>query len=107
MPQIKGFLCTRVFLLSIAGALPTGEQIAYAFEEIVEGYKIPQKMSYNITDNAANVKCAFKVRMPRHRPDESEREEEDPDDEHLRDDVDPEEDAELPCSTGQRPSFLS
>lgn len=72
----------------------SGEQIACAFEEIVEEYGIHQKISYIITDNAANIKCAFKVQMPQQRSDESESEEENLDDEHLWEDVNLEEDAE-------------
>uniref|UniRef100_A0A3Q1CK49 HAT C-terminal dimerisation domain-containing protein n=1 Tax=Amphiprion ocellaris TaxID=80972 RepID=A0A3Q1CK49_AMPOC len=37
------------------------ERIASAFEEITEEYGIRQKISYIITDNAANMKCAFKL----------------------------------------------
>lgn len=61
----------------------SGERISSAFEEITEEYGIRQKISYIVTGNAANMKCAFKVRMPQQQSDESESEEENVDDEHL------------------------
>lgn len=48
-----------------------GEQIACAFDEIVEEYKIGQKINYIITDNAANMKCAFKGQVLQQQSDES------------------------------------
>lgn len=41
-----------------------GERIALAFDSIVEEYGISHKLSYILTDNASNMKRAFKVRMP-------------------------------------------
>lgn len=74
----------------------TGEHIASAFEEITEEYGIRQKISYIITDNAANMKCAFKVNMPQQQSDDSESEEDNLDDEHLWEDITSVEDTELP-----------
>ncbi|KAK9952779.1 hypothetical protein ABG768_018586 [Culter alburnus] len=51
----------------------TGEQIASAFEEIPDEYGIRQKISYIVTDNAANMKCAFKVHMPQQQADDPEK----------------------------------
>lgn len=85
----------------------SGERIACAFEEITEEYGIRQKMSYIITDNAANMKCAFKVQMPQQHSDDSESEEENLDDEHLWEDMNSEEDPELPWSTGERLSCFA
>ena len=61
----------------------SGERISSAFEEITEEYGIRQKISYIVTDNAANMKCAFKVRMPQQQSDDSKSEEENPDDQYL------------------------
>ncbi|XP_050958759.1 zinc finger BED domain-containing protein 4-like [Labeo rohita] len=41
-----------------------GERIASAFDNIVEEYGVGHKISYILTDNASNMKRAFKVRMP-------------------------------------------
>lgn len=65
----------------------SGERIASAFEEITEEYGIRQKISYIITDNAANMKCAFKVHMSQQQSDDSDSEEENLDDEHLLEDM--------------------
>lgn len=35
-----------------------------AFDEIIDEYNIASKVRYIITDNAANMKCAFKVKLP-------------------------------------------
>ncbi|XP_060735668.1 uncharacterized protein LOC132852462 [Tachysurus vachellii] len=75
------------------------ERIASAFEEITEEYGIRQKISYIITDNAANMKCTFKVHMPQQQSDDSESEEENLDDEHLWEDMNLVEDTELPWSS--------
>ncbi|XP_037539816.1 zinc finger BED domain-containing protein 6-like [Nematolebias whitei] len=83
----------------------TGEHIASAFEEITEEYGIHDKISYIITDNAANMKCAFKVHMPQ--SDDSESEEEHLDDEHLWEDINSQEDTELPWSSGARLSCFA
>uniref|UniRef100_A0A3Q1GY77 HAT C-terminal dimerisation domain-containing protein n=1 Tax=Acanthochromis polyacanthus TaxID=80966 RepID=A0A3Q1GY77_9TELE len=85
----------------------SGERIASAFEEITEEYGIRQKISYIITDNAANMKCAFKVHMPQQQSDNSESEEENLDDEHLWEDVTSVEDTELPWSSGERLSCFA
>ncbi|XP_054597634.1 uncharacterized protein [Nothobranchius furzeri] len=52
------------------------------------------KISYIFTDNAANMKCAFKVHMPQQQSDDSESEEENRDDEHIWEDMNPGEDTE-------------
>ncbi|KAK0145124.1 putative AC9 transposase [Merluccius polli] len=85
----------------------SAERIASAFEEITEEYAIRQKISYIITDNAANMKCAFKVHMPQHQSDESKSEEENLDDEHLWEDTDSVEDTELPWSSVERLSCFA
>lgn len=85
----------------------SGERISSAFEEITEEYSIRQKISYIVTDNAANMKCAFKVRMPQQQSDDSESEEENLDDEHLWEDMHPVEDTEPPWSSGERISCFA
>ncbi|KAK9961953.1 hypothetical protein ABG768_007347 [Culter alburnus] len=85
----------------------SGERITSAFEEITEEYGIRQKISYIITDNAANMKCAFKVHMPQQQSDDSESEEESLDDEHLWEDMNLVEDTELPWSSGERLSCFA
>ena len=60
----------------------TGERIASAFEEITEEYGIRQKISYILTDNAANMKCAFKVQFPQQPSEDSETESDEEDDLH-------------------------
>lgn len=77
------------------------EQIACAFEEIVEEYRIPHCMSFIITDNVGSMKCAFLVQMPQQRSDEGASEEENLDADQLIEDISSEEDAELPWSTGE------
>uniref|UniRef100_A0A3B4ZNS1 Uncharacterized protein n=1 Tax=Stegastes partitus TaxID=144197 RepID=A0A3B4ZNS1_9TELE len=85
----------------------SGERIASAFEEITEEDGIRQKISYIITDNAANMKCAFKVHMPQQQSDDSESEEENLDDEHLWEDMTSVEDTELPWSSVERLSCFA
>ncbi|CAK6977231.1 zinc finger BED domain-containing protein 4-like [Scomber scombrus] len=85
----------------------SGERIFSAFEEITEEYGIRQKISYIVTDNAANMKCAFKVRMPQQQSDDSESEEENLDDEHLWEDMNPVEDTEPPWLSGERISCFA
>uniref|UniRef100_A0A3Q3BF94 HAT C-terminal dimerisation domain-containing protein n=1 Tax=Kryptolebias marmoratus TaxID=37003 RepID=A0A3Q3BF94_KRYMA len=85
----------------------TGEHIASAFEEITEEYDIRDKISYIITDNAANMKCAFKVHMPQQQSDDSDSEEDNLDDEHLWEDINSEEDIDLPWSSGERLSCFA
>lgn len=85
----------------------TGEHIASAFKEITEEYGIHQKISYILTDNAANMKCAFKVNMPQQQSDDSESEEDNLDDEHLWEDITSVEDTELPWSSGERLSCFA
>uniref|UniRef100_A0A3B5PVV0 Uncharacterized LOC111606838 n=1 Tax=Xiphophorus maculatus TaxID=8083 RepID=A0A3B5PVV0_XIPMA len=85
----------------------TGEHIASAFEEITEEYGIRDKISYIITDNAPNMKCAFKVHMPQQQSDDSESEEDNLDDEHLWEDINSEEDIDLPWSSGERLSCFA
>ncbi|XP_030599481.1 zinc finger BED domain-containing protein 4-like isoform X2 [Archocentrus centrarchus] len=79
----------------------TGEHISSAFEEITEEYGIRHKISYIITDNASNMKCAFKVHMPQQQSDDSESEEDNLDNEHLWEDINLAEDTELPWSSGE------
>uniref|UniRef100_A0A096M2K3 BED-type domain-containing protein n=1 Tax=Poecilia formosa TaxID=48698 RepID=A0A096M2K3_POEFO len=85
----------------------SGEHIASAFEEITEEYGIRDKISYIITDNAPNMKCAFKVHMPQQQSDDSESEEDNLDDEHLWEDINSEEDIDLPWSSGERLSCFA
>uniref|UniRef100_A0A3B4ZLE7 HAT C-terminal dimerisation domain-containing protein n=1 Tax=Stegastes partitus TaxID=144197 RepID=A0A3B4ZLE7_9TELE len=85
----------------------SGEQIASALEEITEEYGISQKITYIITHNAANMKCAFKVHMPQQQSDDSESEEENLDDEHLWEDMTSVEDTELPWSSSERLSCFA
>lgn len=85
----------------------TGEQIASAFEEITDEYGIRQKISYIVTDNAANMKCAFKVHMPQQQADDTESEEENVlDDENLWENINSE-DTEFPWSSGERLSCFA
>lgn len=42
----------------------TGENLSVAFDDITEEYGTTSKIDYIITDNAANMKCAFKVKLP-------------------------------------------
>ncbi len=67
----------------------SGENIAMAFDEIVDEYNIASKVEYIITDNAANMKCAFKVKLPQDKQhsDDSDAEDGDLDDESLWEDV--------------------
>ncbi|KAL0199462.1 hypothetical protein M9458_008002 [Cirrhinus mrigala] len=67
----------------------SGENIAMAFDEIVDEYNIASKVEYIITDNAANMKCAFEVKLPQdeQHSDESDVEHGDLDDESLWEDV--------------------
>ncbi|XP_048084331.1 uncharacterized protein LOC125284431 [Alosa alosa] len=81
----------------------SGERISAAFEEILEEYGIAQKVCYIITDNAANMKCAFKVQMPLQQASDTESED-DLDDEELWEDTD--EDTELGLS-GERLSCFA
>uniref|UniRef100_A0A3Q3AYL0 HAT C-terminal dimerisation domain-containing protein n=1 Tax=Kryptolebias marmoratus TaxID=37003 RepID=A0A3Q3AYL0_KRYMA len=85
----------------------SGEHIVSAFEEITEEYGICDKISYIITDNAANMKCAFKVHMPQQQSDDSDSEEDNLDDEHLWEDINSEEDIDLPWSSGERLSCFA
>ncbi|XP_060732832.1 uncharacterized protein LOC132850357 [Tachysurus vachellii] len=69
----------------------TGENIAMAFDDITEEYEITNKIDYILTDNAANMKCAFKVKLPQQSVDpaiDSEEEIDNLDDEELWEDVD-------------------
>ncbi|XP_054597626.1 uncharacterized protein [Nothobranchius furzeri] len=59
------------------------------------------KISYIFTDNAANMKCAFKVHMPQQQSDDSESEEENRDDEHIWEDMNPGEDTEPTWLSGE------
>uniref|UniRef100_A0A3B3RYJ1 Zinc finger BED domain-containing protein 4-like n=1 Tax=Paramormyrops kingsleyae TaxID=1676925 RepID=A0A3B3RYJ1_9TELE len=85
----------------------TGEKIASAFEEITEEYGIRHKINYIITDNASNMKCAFKVHMPQQQSDDSASEEESLDDENLWEDMNSVEDKELTWSSGERLSCFA
>ena len=42
----------------------TGESIGLAFEQALEEYEIKDKVTYVVTDNAANMRAAFKTRFP-------------------------------------------
>lgn len=105
----KGFYALQSYLLDcrLFTGRHTGEQIACAFEEIMEEYGIHQKINYIITDSAAIMKCAFKVQMPQQHSDYSEGEEENLDNEHLWEDMNSKGDTELPWSTGERLSCFS
>ncbi|XDV31501.1 hypothetical protein PO909_002492 [Leuciscus waleckii] len=81
----------------------SGERISAAFEEILEEYGITQKVCYIIADNAANMKCAFKVQMPLQQASDTESEN-DLDDEELWENTD--EDTELGLS-GERLSCFA
>nr|XP_055032707.1 uncharacterized protein LOC129421310 [Misgurnus anguillicaudatus] len=67
----------------------SGDNIAMAFDKIIDEYNIASKVRYIITDNAANMKCAFKVKLPQEEQhsDGSDAEEENLDDEGLWEDV--------------------
>ncbi|XP_060731809.1 uncharacterized protein LOC132849873 isoform X2 [Tachysurus vachellii] len=67
----------------------SGDNIAMAFDEIIDEYNIASKVRYIITDNAVNMKCAFKVKLPQEEQhsDGSDAEEENLDDESLWEDV--------------------
>ncbi|XDV39249.1 hypothetical protein PO909_008513, partial [Leuciscus waleckii] len=75
----------------------SGERIASAFKEITEEYGIRQKISYIITDNAANMKCTFKVHMPQQQSNDSDSEE----------GMNLVENTELPWSSGERLSCFA
>ncbi|KAK0146146.1 hypothetical protein N1851_014558 [Merluccius polli] len=79
-----------------------GEQIASEFDEIVEEYGISNKISFILTDNASNMKRAFKVRLPDSEQPESDSD--DLDDEMMSEDV---EDFEQPWSSGERLSCFA
>ena len=85
----------------------SGERISSAFEDITEEYGICQINSYIVTDNAANMKCAFNVPMPQQQSGDSESEEENLDDEHLWEDMHPVEDTEPLWSSGERISCFA
>ena len=42
----------------------TGESIELAFEEALEEFEINDKVTYVVTDNAANMRAAFKTQFP-------------------------------------------
>ncbi|TRY58760.1 hypothetical protein DNTS_034590, partial [Danionella cerebrum] len=75
----------------------SGDNIAMAFDEIIDEYNIASKVSYIITDNAANMKCAFKVKLPQEEQhtDGSDAEDGNLDDESLWEDVSWEEETVL------------
>ncbi|CAI5638886.1 unnamed protein product [Oreochromis niloticus] len=79
-----------------------GERIASAFDNIVEEYGIGHKISYILTDNASNMKRAFKVRMPEVEDPEGDSSD-DLDDETMWEDA---EDSD-PWSTGERLSCFA
>lgn len=56
----------RSFLLSCKrfNGSHTGTRIAAAFDDILETYVISNKVEYILTDNASNMKSAFKVNFP-------------------------------------------
>lgn len=66
------------------------ENITITFYEIVDEYRITNKVAYVITDNAANMKCAFKVKLPQqeeHSEESDDSENGNLHDEHLWEDV--------------------
>ena len=79
-----------------------GERIAAEFDEIVEEYHISNKISFILTDNASNMKRAFKLRLPDSEQPESDSD--DLDDEMMWEDV---EDFEQPWSSGERLSCFA
>ncbi|XP_078026436.1 zinc finger BED domain-containing protein 4-like [Epinephelus lanceolatus] len=79
-----------------------GERIASEFDEIVEEYGISNKISFILTDNASNMKRAFKVRLSDSEQPESDSD--DLDDEMMWEDV---EDFEQPWSSGERLSCFA
>ena len=56
----------RSFLLSCQrfSGSHTGTIIAAAFDDILETYDLSNKVEYILTDNASNMKSAFKVHFP-------------------------------------------
>ena len=42
----------------------TGQNIAIALEDMLEEFKIKDKVSYVVTDNAANMSAAFTTKFP-------------------------------------------
>ena len=72
----------RSFLLSCKrfSGSHTGTRIAAAFDDILETYVISNKVEYILTDNASNMKSAFKVNFPA--------EDDDDDDDDVDDDGD-------------------
>ena len=56
----------RSFLLSCQrfSGSHTGTRIAAAFDDILETYDLSNKVEYILTDNASNMKSAFKVHFP-------------------------------------------
>nr|XP_023679194.1 uncharacterized protein LOC111850022 [Paramormyrops kingsleyae]XP_023679195.1 uncharacterized protein LOC111850022 [Paramormyrops kingsleyae] len=107
MKDSKGFYTMQSFLLDCRRftGKHCGERIASAFEEIVEEYGIRLKVSFIITDNASNMKRAFKVSIPQdsEHPDS---EGEDLDDEMMWEDIDAFESAS-PCSSSERLSCFA
>lgn len=79
-----------------------GERIASAFDRIVEEYGIGHKISYILTDNASNMKRAFKVRMPEVEHPEGDSSD-DLDDETMWEDAE----GSDPWSTGERLSCFA
>ncbi|KAJ8001005.1 hypothetical protein DPEC_G00186320 [Dallia pectoralis] len=68
----------------------SAENIAIAFDEITDEYSITKKVAYIITDNAANMKYTFKVKLPqqdKHRNDSEDFEDMNLDNEDLWEDV--------------------
>lgn len=107
MKDSKNFHTMQSFMLDgrhFTGK-PCGERFASAFEEIVEEDGIRLKGSFIITDDASNMKRAFKVSIPQ----DSEHpasEGEDSDDEMMWEDIDAFESAS-PCSSGERLSCFA
>lgn len=58
--ELESFLLACRWFTGQHGA----ENIAITFYEIIDEYRIKNKGAYVITDNAANMKCAFKVKLP-------------------------------------------
>lgn len=85
----------------------SGDNIAIAFDEIIDEYDIASKVKYIITDNAANMKCAFKVKLPQEEQhSDGSDPEDDLDDESLWGDVTWEEET-IPVRTRQRLSCFA
>ena len=66
IPSTTGSLKLTSALLSCqrSKGSHTGERIAAAFDDVIEENGIENKIDFVVTDNASNMKAAFKVRFP-------------------------------------------